>query len=109
MTEFTPRTVVFTEAAKRDVLWTHLSRNEWAAVKRELYRIAGVENVQADAAVCRIAQCDHEWLRLKLRDPNVRIAFTVEQGNTQIVVHALLRRGERTYDMIEIIWQAEAA
>lgn len=103
------RSILFTEAAKKDVLWCHLTRDEWHAIKAEIYRIAAVRNLNADAAVCRIAQTGGDWYRLKLRDPNVRIAFTVEQDDTQMVIHALLRRGERTYDMIEIIWQVEAA
>lgn len=106
----TPRTVVFTEAAKRDVLWTRLSKNEWAAVKSELYRIAGIENVRSDSAVNALYVCEgSDWLRLKITQPSqIRIAFTVEQKGTQIVVHALLRRGERTYDQFQIIWEAAA-
>lgn len=108
MNEFTPRTVSFTEAARKDVLWCKLTRDEWQAIKAEIYRIAAVRNLNADAAVCKIAQCDGEWWRLKLRDPNVRLAFTVEENDRALVIRALLRRGERTYDQIEIIWQAAA-
>lgn len=104
-----PRTIRFTDAAKTDLLWMRVTRDEWNIIKAELKRIAAVHNVNADSAVCRIAQCDDELMRLKLHDPNVRIAFTVEDADTVIVVRAIVRRGERTYDMIEILFRAQVA
>jgi len=108
MTANAPRTIRFTEDAKTDLVWMRVTREEWALIKAEVQRVAGVRNINADSAVCRVAQCDHEWYRLKMRDPNVRIAFTVEENDSALVIRAILRRADRTYDMLEIIYQATA-
>lgn len=100
------RIVRFTDDVLVDLKWMNINREEWQAIKRELARIAKVRNILADHAVCRVAQTDGEWLRLKIRHPSqLRVFFTTEEDDSKIVVRAIFRRTERTYDMVELVFR----
>lgn len=104
---FQKRDIFWTEAAKKDLLWQRITRDEWRVIKAEVQRLAGKERLDLDTAVCTVAQTGHEWLRLKIREPQqIRVFFSLEAGSPpRLIVQAVLRRSGRTYDLAEIIFK----
>jgi hypothetical protein len=98
------REVLWTRAAYTDLTWMGIKRGEWREIKREVERIAKVNYLCLDCAVCRVAQTDGKWWRLKIVQPSqIRVFFSASEK--RIIVQAVLRRTERTYDICEILWR----
>lgn len=99
-----PREIYWTEAAKGDIMWMRIKRREWDVIKAEVERIAEVHNLCLDHAVCRVAQTNGRWFRLKITRPSqIRVFFSAT--DKRIIVRAIFRRAERTYDWIEILFK----
>lgn len=101
----TGRTVRWSEAAVDDLRWWGITKAEWRVIRAEVERVAKLNNVRLDRAVCSIAQCNHEWDRLKITHPSqIRVAFSSNERS--LVVQAVCRRRENTYSFFELFWKA---
>ena len=100
------REIRWTDAAISDLKFRRITKQEWRVIRSEVERIAAMHYFSLDSAVCHIAQCPG-WWRLKITRPaQLRIAFTLESGSPpRLIVQAVNRRTERTYDIFEIIWR----
>lgn len=101
------RQVGWTDSALHDLTWMKIHVGEWKIIRAEIERIAALEHIRLDSAVCEVQQTLGDWMRIKIcRPKQIRVIFSIEQGDTLLVVQAVLRRTERTYDIIEILWKA---
>lgn len=102
------RRIYWTDSAKHWVLWNQTTRAEWANIVGELDRIAHIVNLNLCRGVEPIIQTKNEWHRLKITYPSqIRVVFSATDRPPRIIVHAVMRRHERTYDQIEILHKAE--
>lgn len=101
-----PREIRFTRAAANDLRALKLSVSDLKTVTRRLRDIAALERVTDDRYVCRIAQTDYEWFRLKLANirPSARLAFSIEEDGDVLLVRFVGARNAKTYDLIEALW-----
>ena len=97
----------FTEEACKDLEWLRINVEEWESIWNELSRLCEVANIAKDAKVDRIIQCESKWRRLKIQRPSeIRVFFTTYGQDQDMVVRAVLRRTDRTYDIAEIFYKA---
>lgn len=100
------RQIHWTDTAIDDLRFWRISKGEWQVIRSELQRIAAVEKIDLDSAVCRVRQTGLVWLRLKIWKPRqLRVIFSIEQRGTRLVVQAVLRRSDNTYKIVEILFR----
>lgn len=104
-----PRKIQFRKLALKDMQNADITRAEFDVIYRELRRIAGLEAVNFDAAVCKVVQTRRQWYRLKIVKPTqIRVFFTIDDGEHTLIVEAVLRRTENCYKIAEIFWQSRS-
>lgn len=90
-----------------DLRFWRITKGEWKAVRAEIERIAAVRHIRLDPSVCEIVQTEGCWLRAKICRPSqIRVAFVEDGRPPRIVVQAVMRRSQRTYDIFSILFKA---
>lgn len=103
----THRVILWTDAAKRDLVDELITYGEWKAIHAAIKRVSTLHYVTADYAVVKVAQCDRRWYRIKLTEPRqLRIAFSLEWGDPpRMIVQAVKRRTGETYNLFEVLFR----
>lgn len=103
------REVRWTKTAIDDLQCWRVTKEEWRAIRSEVERVAKLHHLCLDSAVMRVAQTDGDWLRIKITRPaQIRVFVTEERNPPRLVVQAVLRRGDNTYNIAEIyfnVWK----
>ena len=95
------RAIVFTEEAVKYLRLSRITNGEFKRISAKLKQVARLPCPEEDFSVCPISQCGRgKWLRLKLTQPQIRVAFTYNE--TTLTVYAILRRTDRTYDLLSL-------
>ena len=106
------REVRFTRAAAEQLRALRFSRADAKQMFDRLKEVAAIRHINRVTApdVCRIAQTDYEWMRLKLPDlhPSTRVVFSIEDHGRVLLVRLILRRTAGTYDVVEMEWRVVA-
>jgi hypothetical protein len=94
-----------------DIKGQNLSLVELAFMIQAFFRVAELDNPEADYTMDWIAQTNNEWLRQKpLRDGDVvtlRNVIMLRRSEKIIELVAVLRKTDDTYDIAEGLWRDE--
>lgn len=104
------RDVKWSKFLPADIKLWKLKRSEFDAIERIVNEVAATERFQAHAAVTPIKCCDGVWYRIKLTEPSqLRAIFSIERDGRVLLVHAIMRRTENTYGMVETLYEIAEA
>lgn len=101
--KYRSRTIYWTEYAKIDLRWMHITRNEWRIIRDELLRLSEVSDLRKDSRVCPVRVTNGKWLRLKITQPDqIRVFFS--GSDHLITVQEIMRRRQNTYPMLRNLY-----
>lgn len=108
--DWLPRDVAWSRFAPDDLVLWKISKREWRAITDVITEIAATKCVDAHSAVARIQQTGRAWFRAKLTEPSqIRIVFSLERGDRVLLVHAVMRRTEGTYGIVQTLFEIAEA
>lgn len=94
-----------------DMKGQNLSLAELAFMIQEFFRIAELDNPEADYTMDWIAQTNNEWLRQKPIRKGAVVSFRnivmLRRSENIIELVAVLRKADDTYDIAERLWRDE--
>jgi hypothetical protein len=94
-----------------DIKGQNLSLAELAFMIQEFFRVAELDNPEADYSMDWIAQTNNEWLRQKpLQEGKVsslRNIIMLRRQESIIELVGVFRKSDKTYDLAEKLWREE--
>lgn len=108
--DFIPLDVLWAKFLPSDIKMWKIKRSEFDAIEQVVNEVAATECFRAHAAVSAIKCCDSVWYRIKLTEPSqLRVIFSIERDGRVLLVHAIMRRTENTYGMVETLYEIAEA